>query len=88
MRWTRHFFTPAKPLGADGMRVSGSAEHIALSKNTAAEGIVLLKNEKNLLPLKGKKIVLLGKASEEYVKGGGGSGDVYCAYCTSLCQTL
>ena len=84
MRWTRHFFTPAKPLGADGMRVSGSAEHIALSKNTAAEGIVLLKNEKNLLPLKGKKIVLLGKASEEYVKGGGGSGDVYCAYCTSL----
>ncbi|WP_407398528.1 glycoside hydrolase family 3 protein [Treponema sp.] len=84
MRWTRHFFTPAKPLGEDGMRVSGSPEHVALSKNTAAEGIVLLKNEKNLLPLKDRKFVLLGKASEEYVKGGGGSGDVYCAYCTSL----
>lgn len=84
MRWTRHFFTPAKPLGLDGMRISGCREHIELSKNTAAEGIVLLKNEKNFLPLKSRKIVLLGKASEEYVKGGGGSGDVYCAYCTSL----
>ena len=84
MRWARYFNTPAKPLGKDGRKISGCVEHIELSKNTAAEGIVLLKNENNLLPLKSKKIVLLGKASEEYVKGGGGSGDVYCKYCTSL----
>lgn len=84
MRWTRHFYTPAKGLGENGNKISGCQEHIELSKNTAAEGIVLLKNENNILPLKNGKFVLLGKASEEYVKGGGGSGDVYCEYCTSL----
>ena len=57
MRWARYFNTPAKPLGKDGRKISGCVEHIELSKNTAAEGIVLLKNENNLLPLKSKKIV-------------------------------
>ncbi|MCI5829883.1 MAG: glycoside hydrolase family 3 C-terminal domain-containing protein [Spirochaetia bacterium] len=88
MKWLRFFNTPTKPLGKDGKKVSGCVEHIELSKNTAAEGIVLLKNQNNVLPLKNKKIVLLGKASEEYVKGGGGSGDVYCQYCTSLYEAF
>ncbi len=47
----------------------------------ATEGIVLLKNINNALPLnKGEKIALFGKATIEYIKGGGGSGDVHCPY--------
>ena len=47
--------------------------------------MVLLKNEKDLLPLKGyHRIALLGKGSYDYVKGGGGSGDVTCAYVKGL----
>ena len=84
MRWIRHFYNPCKPLGEDGRLVSGCQKHIELSKNIAAEGIVLLKNDAGILPLENRKIVLLGKGSEEYIKGGGGSGDVFCAYCRSL----
>ncbi len=89
MKWLRHKYQPVKPLGPDGRRASGSAEHIALSRRAAGEGIVLLKNEKQALPLmKGQKIVLLGKASEEYIKGGGGSGDVSTAYVRNLYQAF
>ena len=38
--------------------------------------MVLLKNEKNTLPIqKGTKVALFGKGTVDYVKGGGGSGD-------------
>ena len=81
MRWLRHRYQPCSPLGKDGRRVSGSVEHIELSRQAAAEGMVLLKNKNSILPLEnGKRIVLLGKASEEYIKGGGGSGDVTVSY--------
>ena len=56
-------------------------EHIALSKEAAKEGMVLLKNEGEVLPLKkGSKVALFGKAAFDYVKGGGGSGDVTVSY--------
>ena len=85
MKWLRHMYQPCKGLGRDGGRVSGSPEHIALSRRAAGEGIVLLKNENQVLPLTaGKKVVLLGKAGEEYIKGGGGSGEVSVAYIRSL----
>ncbi len=62
-------------------RYTGCAEHIALSRQAAAEGMVLLKNTDNALPLeKGAKVALFGQASVAYVKGGSGSGDVHCAY--------
>lgn len=79
--WVRARFTPNLPLGRDGKRVTASAEHIAISKNAAKEGMVLLKNTGGLLPLKrGAKVALFGKGTADYVKGGGGSGDVYCPY--------
>ena len=60
---------------------TGSAEHIALSRKAAGEGMVLLKNENNTLPLKqGAKVALFGVGCVDYTKGGGGSGDVYCRY--------
>ena len=85
MKWLRHLYQPCKGVGPEGRMVSGNAEHIALSRRAAGEGIVLLKNENQVLPLApGKKVVLLGKAGEEYIKGGGGSGEVSVAYIRSL----
>lgn len=84
-KWARHLYQPVLPLGKDGRRVTGSREHIALSRRAAAEGMVLLKNENNVLPLKnGTRAALFGKASADYVKGGGGSGDVTVAYIRNL----
>ena len=76
-RWIRHLYQPGLPLGEDGRRVTGSPEHIELSRRGATEGMVLLKNEDKTLPVKnGAKIALFGKGTVDYVKGGGGSGDV------------
>lgn len=84
-RWTRHFYQPSIPLGRDGRRVTGSPEHIRLSREAACEGMVLLKNEKEILPFaRGTRLALFGKGSVDYVKGGGGSGDVTVAYSRSL----
>ena len=82
-KWTRVMYQPNRPL-KEGCYVTASKEHIALSREAAAEGMVLLKNEHNLLPLKaGSRIALFGKGSFDYVKGGGGSGDV-----TFRCSTM
>ncbi|MDD6213668.1 MAG: glycoside hydrolase family 3 C-terminal domain-containing protein [Firmicutes bacterium] len=75
-KWTRYAYMPCLPLGADGKRVTGSKEHFELSRKAASEGIVLLKND-GLLPLKkGSKVAIFGTAQYDYVKCGGGSGDV------------
>ncbi|MCQ2467413.1 MAG: glycoside hydrolase family 3 C-terminal domain-containing protein [Clostridia bacterium] len=88
-KWIRHLYQPGLPLGEDGRRVTGSKEHIELSRNGATEGMVLLKNEDEVLPLgKGTKVALFGKACVDYVKGGGGSGDVTIAYSRSLYDGL
>ena len=84
-KWARHLYQPVLPLGKDGRRVTGGADHIALSRRAAAEGMVLLKNEKNVLPVRrGTRVALFGKAGADYVKGGGGSGDVTVAYIRNL----
>ena len=76
-KWQRSFFQLVLPLGEDGRRVTGSKEHIALSRMAAGEGMVLLKNEKNTLPIrKGTKVALFGKGTVDYVKGGGGKTKV------------
>lgn len=76
-RWARAKYQPVLPLGKDGRRITACEEHVTLSKDAAKEGMVLLKNEGNVLPLgKGAKLALFGKATFDYVKGGGGSGDV------------
>ena len=83
-KWSRSNYTPNLPLGADGRRVTASAEHIAVSKNAALEGMVLLKND-GILPIRrGAKVALFGKGTFDYVKGGGGSGDVHVPYIRDL----
>lgn len=88
-KWTRALYQPCLPIGKDGKRVTGCAEHIQLSREAAAEGMVLLKNENSVLPFaEGTRLALFGKASVDYVKGGGGSGDVTVAYIRSLQEGL
>lgn len=88
-KWQRSFFQPVLPLGEDGRRVTGSKEHIALSRMAAGEGMVLLKNEKNALPIRrGTKVALFGKGTVDYVKGGGGSGDVTVEYIRNLYEGM
>lgn len=46
-----------------------------ISKKAASEGIVLLKNEKNVLPLKkGETVSVFGRIQRDYYKSGTGSG--------------
>ena len=88
-KWQRSFFQPVLPLGEDGRRVTGSKEHIALSRMAAGEGMVLLKNEKNALPIRrGTKVALFDKGTVDYVKGGGGSGDVTVEYIRNLYEGM
>ena len=88
-KWQRSFFQPVLPLGEDGRRVTGSKEHIALSRMAAGEGMVLLKNEKNTLPIRrGTKVAFFGKGTVDYVKGGGGSGDVTVEYIRNLYEGM
>ena len=80
-KYARFRYQPCIPLGEDGRCVTASLKHTQLSRKAATEGMVLLKNENKALPLKkGEKIALFGKATIEYIKGGGGSGDVHCPY--------
>ena len=84
-KWMRLLFQPNLPLGENGQRVTACAEHILISRNAAKEGMVLLKNEAKTLPFcKGTKLALFGKGTFDYVKGGGGSGDVTVAYTINL----
>lgn len=88
-RWARFNYTPCLPIGEDGRRVTGCREHIELSRRAAAEGTVLLKNENGLLPLKhGTRVAVFGKAQYDYVKGGGGSGEVNTEYVRNIYDGL
>lgn len=71
-KWERIRRMPCIPMGKDGRLVTACDEHINLSRRAATEGMVLLKNENNALPLKkGTKVAVFGKAQYDYVRGGG-----------------
>ena len=60
-----------------------------LSKEAAEEGMVLLENENQALPLaQGSKAALFGTGSYATIKGGTGSGDVYNRYTISVYDAL
>lgn len=88
-KWSRIKYQPMLPLGDNNSKITGCKRHIELSRRAAAEGIVLLKNENNILPLKnGTKVAIFGKAQIDYIKGGGGSGDVHCEYVRNIYEGL
>ncbi len=61
-----------------------------VTRNAATEGIVLLKNLKNVLPInnKVKNVALFGRTSYDFIAGGSGSGNVNHAYVVSLLEGL
>ncbi|MBE6671112.1 MAG: beta-glucosidase [Ruminococcaceae bacterium] len=83
-KWARYKYNLTTNIGDNNTRLTGCKEHIELSRKVAGEGMVLLENN-GLLPLKNNTTVaLFGIGSIDYVKGGGGSGMVYCDYVTNL----
>lgn len=88
-KWTRIAHQPCLPMGKDGRLVTACEEHIRLSRQAATEGMVLLKNECGVLPLKkGSRVALFGKAQIDYVRGGGGSGEVTTSYTRNIYEGM
>ena len=88
-KWARIKYMPCMPIGDTRSRITGCEKHIRLSREAAEEGIVLLKNNEELLPLKkGTKVAIFGTAQIDYIKGGGGSGIVYCEYTRNIYEGL
>lgn len=75
----------------DDESVIGCKEHVNLALKAAREGITLIKNDDNVLPLdknKAKRVVVLGKLGDKEVIGDHGSSQVRPAYVVTPLQGI
>lgn len=68
--------------------VYSTADSIALSREAAGEGMVLIENNGALPIQQGKTVAMFGCGQIRFQKGGGGSGDVNVQYVRNLLQGM
>ena len=62
--------------------------HAELVRKATTEGLVLLKNETNTLPMAAGNVALFGVAGYDFIAGGTGSGNVNKAYTRNIAEGL
>jgi beta-glucosidase len=89
-RILRVMFKTPKYRGVEVSNKTDLKAHAEVSRQAAADGMVLLENREHALPIdKGiKKVAAFGNTSYEFISGGTGSGDVNEAYTVSLTEGL
>ncbi len=63
-------------------------EHLAVTREIAADGIVLLKNEEEILPLKTKTVALFGAGAVDTISCGIGSGYISAPHVVTVKEGL
>lgn len=64
-------------------------KNYAIARSLASQGMILLKNEEQMLPLQSEDTVgIIGEECLEFINGGGGSAKVKCEYTRSLLYGL
>ncbi len=60
-----------------------------LSRLAASEGMILLENKNEVLPVaEGSTVAMFGRAMIDYTRGGGGSGDTQVAYTVNILEGM
>ncbi len=91
LRIVRTVLAFTEDMPAASARTVGCREHVQLALDAAREGITLLKNEGNILPLKRKKtarLLVLGRLADEENTGDRGTSQVYPKHVVTILEGL
>lgn len=68
--------------------VCACRQHLDIARAVAEEGIVLLKNDYDALPLSPGSVAVFGSSAYDWIPVGGGSGDVNCEFKAGILEGL